>query len=104
METRKVVIDKLDLSNPTSRKLILNMIDDQIKDYKLQYLINWEKDHSLSSSETKNKIKALETKKEELKQLFSEKLPENTLGEISFTINLRPNKSFNSRQQRTVGV
>lgn len=68
---------QLDLIN--SQETILKLIDDQINNCKIEFMMAWERDHSTSPEEKDKKIKYLEVKKEEIKAYFkrceAEKVP-----------------------------
>lgn len=68
---------KIDLIN--SKSSLLNLINNQINNCNIQYMMQWERDHSTSPVEKDKKIKELEAMKEEIKAYFesvdSQELP-----------------------------
>jgi hypothetical protein len=72
MQTKKVNIEELGFELSDSRSLIFKLIDEKINACKLQYLSQWVKDHTVTTEERDEKIKALQGKKEDLTALFKE--------------------------------
>lgn len=50
--------------------MLLSVIESKLNFYKLQYMSNWEGNHSETEANGKDKIKALEKQKNQLKQLI----------------------------------
>lgn len=55
-----------------ARDVLLCLIDGYINFYNLQYLSDWERNHSLSTEYRDKKISALKNRKRELKQLIEQ--------------------------------
>ena len=70
MNTNRIIIEEEGLLQQTSKALLLEVIDNQIKKLKLDFLSQWERDHSHSDKDCNAQIKTLEAKKEEINQLF----------------------------------
>lgn len=69
MKTKRLSITEKDFDLNASKNMIIKAIDTQINNYKLQFLTDWEKDHSISFHEKDEKIKALEEEKKEIIEL-----------------------------------
>ncbi|NVK66720.1 MAG: hypothetical protein HWE22_19160 [Flavobacteriales bacterium] len=65
-------IEEFGLKKTESKELILNLLSQQIAHYKKQNLIAWEKNHSLSDEEMKERIAALQEKKNEIEAFFND--------------------------------
>ena len=57
-------IQESDLEIRDGKNMIFSIIDNQINNYKLQALTNWERDHNSSSNESDRSIQQLEETKE----------------------------------------
>lgn len=89
MTTKTININEFDLEIVKSKSMILKLIDDQINNYNLQFLREWERNHSTSSAEKKAKIKALEAKKTEIQALFDECEANNTIVDFNISIDVK---------------
>lgn len=89
MTTKTININEFDLDVFKSKSMILKLIDDQINNYNLQFLREWERNHSTSSEEKKTKIKALEAKKTEIQALFDECEANNTIVDFNISIDVK---------------
>jgi hypothetical protein len=72
METTKFIINELGLQKQAAKELILKTINNQINHCKLEYLSQWERDHSTTAESKEKKIEILENKKRELDEYFNE--------------------------------
>jgi hypothetical protein len=72
MKTNKLTIEECGLQLNESRDLIFKMLNNQIEMCKLNYISEWEKDHSISADIKNQKIEALRAKKEEVAAFFNE--------------------------------
>ncbi len=89
MTTKTINIIEFDLEVFKSKNMILKLIDDQINNYNLQFLRDWERNHSTSSEVKNAKIKALEAKKTEIQALFDECEANNTLVDFNISIDVK---------------
>lgn len=88
MTTKTINMTEFDLEVFKSKSMILKLIDDQINNYNLQFLREWERNHGISSEDKKAKIKALEAKKAEIKALFDNCEANNTRVDFNISIDL----------------
>jgi hypothetical protein len=88
MTTKTITINEFDLEIFKSKSLILRLIDDHINNCNIQFLQDWEKNHSISSAEKSEKVKALEAKKEEIKALFENCKAKDSLVDFNISIDL----------------
>lgn len=79
---------EFDLEVFKSKSMILKLIDDQINNYNIQFLREWERNHTISSADKKAKIKALEAKKAEIKALFEDCEANNTRVDFNVSIEM----------------
>jgi len=88
METKQINITTPSLDLFDSKAMLLNLIDEQIKHYKLNYLRTWEGDHATNQSDNKMKIALLEAQKTELIEFFSKCDSKSQTADLSIGINL----------------
>lgn len=88
MKNEKIVIEENGLNNNGLRELILNILNEQINNYKIAYLAEWEKDHSTSKATLNEKIEVLAAKKEEIKKVFAEVDLKEAAPKMTLSINL----------------
>jgi len=89
MTTKSISINEFDLQVFKSKSMILKLIDEQINNYNLQFLTEWEKNHSVSPKDKTAKINVLEAKKAEIQALFDECETNNTLVDFNITIDVK---------------
>lgn len=89
MTTKTISINEFDLEVFKSKNMILKLIDDQINNYNLQFLREWERNHSISSEGKNAKVKALEAKKAEIQALFDECESNNTIVDFNISIDVK---------------
>lgn len=89
MKTKQVNITEENFELKDSRNMIFKVIDCQINNYKLQFLTDWEKNHSISSAIKDSKIAALEAKKRELADLYKAHEFDNSLVDLNISIDVR---------------
>lgn len=86
MKRKTINIEEFDHNVSDSRSMIFKVIDTQINNYKLQFLTQWERDHTISLAEKDEKIKELQVQKDHMIALFRECEMGNTL--IDFKISI----------------
>lgn len=96
MITKTINISESDLESFNSKSMVLKLIDDQINNYNLQYLKEWEKNHATPSTEVKAKISALKAKKIEINALFDDCAANNTVVDFNISINMRVKPQVNA--------
>lgn len=84
MKSNNFIIEESGLKPHESKDMIIKMIDNQINNYKLEYLSQWEKDHSTTDELKNKKIEELKAKKKEIEAFFN--APNSN--ETGFTIQL----------------
>lgn len=86
MNTSKIILEEKGIEIQNFKTVICKLIENQIHDYKIQYLADWEANHKLPSNNKDQKIKTLQSAKSEimdfLEQLNSEE------NKINFKLNL----------------
>lgn len=88
MKTKMIDIEEFNFKIDNTRNVLHKVINSQINNYKLQYLTDWESDHSISSNTKDEKIKALEEKKDSLNVLLSEFDTKTYLVDFKISIDL----------------
>ena len=88
MKNEKIIIEENGLNNNGLRELILNMLNEQINHYKVEYLSEWEKDHATSKEFLNAKIEALTAKKEEINKVFADIDLKDASPKMMLSINL----------------
>lgn len=86
LNTTTVNLKEFGLDIRGGKEMIFRIIDNQISNYKIQFLMDWEGNHKISSQEKDRKIQKLKSTKEELNRFFNQCNSGNT--EIDFTFNL----------------
>ena len=71
MKDLKISLAEDKLRTIDGRNMIIKIIDEQINHQKLQFLSDWIRDHKVSFSKFDDKIKRLESMKEEMLAFFS---------------------------------
>lgn len=71
VNTRSVNVNEFGLDIKSGSDMILRIIDNQINNYKIQFLTNWEGNHNLSPVDKNNKIQKLIQMKDELHAFLS---------------------------------
>jgi hypothetical protein len=89
METTKFTFNELGLKNETAKGLIINAINNQINNYKLEHLSLWERDNSTSGESKYKKIEILENKKRALNEYFNESRLANSLIDLNVSIEIK---------------
>jgi hypothetical protein len=95
MKEKKLNIDANGLELCDSKSMILDLIDNQIKNHNLQFLVNWERDHSISSEENEKKIKALRTLKCEVIEFFNSCNTDDLWADFQFSIDIKVKQKTN---------
>lgn len=102
MNTKTVHLEEFGLDVKGGRDMILRVIDNQINNYKIQFLTNWEGNHYLSPADKDRKIEKLMQMREDLKTFFN--TSDFKGDEIDFSFNLeikrRKNNSKVLEQQK----
>lgn len=70
MKSNKFIFEEFGLKKYASKELIMGMINHQINHCKLEYLSQWERSHSTTSTSKNQKIEVLEAKKRALEVFF----------------------------------
>jgi len=70
MDTTKFIIKESGLKEEVSKKFIIKMINHQINNCKLDYVTEWERDHSITTESKDEKIEILENKKKKFEAFF----------------------------------
>lgn len=89
MGTTSLIINELGLKNKEARELIINTINSQIVNYNLEYLSQWEGDHSTSAESKDKKIEILENKKREVNEYFNKYLSSNSHLNLKLSIEVK---------------
>lgn len=89
MNAHSITLNSFQASNEEALLKVYNMISYQINQCKLQFITDWEKDHSTSRENTDAQIAELEQKKKEIKHLLSELKDQGRNAEVSFEIKLK---------------
>jgi len=89
MESKKIKIEEFNCKVNYSRNMIFRLLDSQINNYKLQFLANWEGDHSTSPCLKDSKIKELEAMKNEINNLFKECGDKASLVNLSISLDIK---------------
>ncbi|MCB0494955.1 MAG: hypothetical protein KDC79_02370 [Cyclobacteriaceae bacterium] len=84
MKPINITFEDYELSQQESKELLVTIIDSRINQHKIEYLSNWEKDHTISSEPTDERMDALESVKNEL----TKAIEENDSDEFDFTISV----------------
>lgn len=71
MRTEKITISEKGISLNKASHLLLKFIENQMKAYNEQQLIEWERDHTISKKETEEKMAHLKEHQEKLKSLLT---------------------------------
>ena len=71
MNTKTISLEESGLNIRDGRNMIFSIIDNQINNYKLKFLSNWEENHTISSEEKDRKIDQLKLTKESLNDFFN---------------------------------
>lgn len=88
MKNKKVCIIEEGIDCGTSRNMILNVLDSQINNYKLQYLMDWEGNHSISPLKKNKKIEALRAEKDEILGIYRALDTNSSLIDVNISIDL----------------
>ena len=89
MQSNKFTIEECGIQNHESKEMIIKMINNQINTYKLEYLSQWERDHSITPDSINKKIEALRAKKKEIEGFFSETNHVNPTIDLSVSFELK---------------
>lgn len=89
MKSKKIKIEERNYQVSDSRSMIFKVIDNQINNYKLQYITMSERDHSIPSKVKDKKIKQLEAKKADLQKLFTKLNDEDYLVDFNISIDVK---------------
>lgn len=89
MEKKTFTLEETDFNLRASRTMVCSIIDNQINNYKLQFLADWEGNHNTSSRDMDMKIQKLKTAKTDLIKWF--KKHEGACPEIRLSIALEVN-------------
>lgn len=71
-EAKTIVIEETDLDIQEGKNMLINLLNNQINNYKLKYLNDWEKNHNISPVDKDQKINQLEKLKNELRDFLAE--------------------------------
>lgn len=83
---KTVSVQETGLDTWDGKNMIFKIIDNQINNYKLQFLTDWERNHDVSPVEKEQKIEKLMLAKENLQELFKNIAKKGA--EVNFTLNL----------------
>jgi hypothetical protein len=89
MGTTSLIINKLGLKNKEARELIINTINSQIVNYNLEYLSQWEGDHSTTAASKDKKIEIIANKKIEVIEYFNKYHSSNSQLNINLSIEVK---------------
>lgn len=93
MNTTEIMLERPNLSIRESKDLLIKIANQQINHYKIQRLAEWERNHT-SSNKNRNKVlELLNTKKQEIEEIFRQFNKEDALVDISFSIKIKTNES-----------
>lgn len=85
-DSKIIKIEEIGLDIQDGQNMITNLINNQINNYKLKYLIDWERNHNISPNDKDQKIEQLEKVIEELSIFLSKKNSDDY--KLSLSINL----------------
>ena len=91
MPTKKVKIQELGFKSEEGKSMILRFLDDQIKNYKLKSLSDWERNHDPSVFSANEATEKLTSAKQEFLHFF-ESLDENEELDFSLQLEVKLNK------------
>lgn len=94
VNTKTVHVEEFGLDVKGGRDMILRIIDNQINNYKIQFLTNWEGNHNLSPTDKNRKIEKLTQMREDVKAFFHESDFKDD--EIDFSFNLEIKRAKNN--------
>lgn len=86
MNKKTITVEETGFQIQDARSFIIEVIDSQINNHKVQFLADWQRDHNLSSKEKDHKIEKLESAKNDLLDFLQENNSEGR--KVSFTLNL----------------
>lgn len=89
MKSNKFIIEEIGLKKHESRDMLIKLINDQIKSCKVDYLAQWEKDHSITPDACNKKIEALKAKRREIEGFFEESKFESPIIDLSVSVELK---------------
>jgi hypothetical protein len=93
MILQEIIIEEAGLQKHKSREQILNLINSQINQHKLQYWSEWEGNHNLSPILRDEKINALNDKKVQVEKFFKEVKSDKKNIDIAFSIHIKTEQS-----------
>ncbi|NMM49010.1 hypothetical protein [Marinigracilibium pacificum] len=105
MNKKAVIIEEKGLDIPAGKTMILNLIKNQIQDYKRQFLSDWVQNHETSSSVSTQKIKNLKDAKKELQELLDNFDNEDSQIDINFNLEIKvTNKKEQHKMEESMAV
>jgi hypothetical protein len=101
MKSDKVIIEETGLKNYTAKVLMTKLIDIQINICRMDYMAQFEKDHSITPDFKNRKIQELKMKKMAIDAYFNELNIHNSDMSIDISIELKVNEN-SPRQQLAI--
>ena len=95
MKLDSIQIQEKDLTISKARDLVIRLIDNQIQNYRLQNISDWERGHVRTLNEENDIVSLLAQKKAELLKKLENNQDENALVDINFKLDLNV-KQLNS--------
>jgi len=88
-QTKTVSIQEPGLDVQDSSKMLFKILDDQINNYKLRFISDWEGNHNISSEEKNRKIERLKLAKDNLRNFLKDFDSRDV--EVNLSLNLEVN-------------
>lgn len=88
MATTQINIKELGLAKNQSKDFIMNILNNQISNYRRLHFAEWVKDNSTPSTMTDKKVAELEAKKKAIEEFFSECSDQASMMDINISIEL----------------
>jgi len=98
MKSDKVIIEETGLKNYSAKSLMTKLIDSQINICRMDYMAQFEKDHSITPDLKNKKIEELKMKKMAIEAYFNEWSTISSDMSVDISIELRVNEN-STRQQ-----
>ncbi|TNE73939.1 MAG: hypothetical protein EP333_06260 [Bacteroidetes bacterium] len=88
MKTEKLLIQESDISLTKARDLITKLIDDYIRNRRLQQFAEWERTHMNGLNELDDNLRMLISKKNQINQLLAETESEDILVDLNVSLDV----------------
>ena len=97
ISTKKISLEEEGFNMKDGSDMIIRILESHIKSHKMQHLIEWERDHSVSPKAKDPKVEKLKAAKEALSYFFNEIGYQD--GEVSFKLNLEVKVTSNTESE-----